>query len=152
MSPEQACGQEVDERSDIYSICVMFHEFLCLEHYLADRTTTPAVIAGVREVKPRAPSFLSNPHQPTVPMDLTWYVKAGLDKDRDRRFSSVSEMIQRLRDRAEGKIPIQCHVTFTKRMTREWLRLVDRWPLVVPTVAFLGLAALVVEIVRLAAR
>jgi hypothetical protein len=61
-------------------------------------------------------------------------------------------MIQRLRDRAEGKIPIQCHVTFTKRMTREWLRLVDRWPLVVPTVAFLGLAALVVEIVRLAAR
>jgi eukaryotic-like serine/threonine-protein kinase len=40
-------------------------------------------------------------------------------------------MIDRLDAREEGLVPIQCHVTFMKRATREWLRFVDRHPLFV---------------------
>jgi hypothetical protein len=47
------------------------------------------------------------------------------------RDQSVDEMIDRLRRRAEGYIPIQCHVTFVKRLTSGFAHFVDRHPLVV---------------------
>jgi hypothetical protein len=37
-------------------------------------------------------------------------------------------MIDRLDARDEGKIPIQCHVTFTKRVSHEMIGWLDRHP------------------------
>ncbi len=63
-------------------------------------------------------------------------------------------MIDRLDRRAEGIIPIQCHITFMKRTTREWLRFVDRHPALATliSVAALGLfvGSLVLATLRLA--
>ena len=131
MSPEQARGEVLDVRSDIYALCVMLHEMLCLEHYLHDAPTVPAVLVGVQATKPKAPSFVSNPHQPPAPMDLSHFVRKGYEKDPAARYQTVHEMITRLRRRAEGYIPIQCHVTFLKRATTAWTHVLDRHPLMV---------------------
>ena len=145
MSPEQASGAPVDARSDVYSLCVLFHEFLGLRHYLHDVKTVEAMLEGVTNRDATGPSFVSNPHQPPAPADLSWFVLKGLAKDPSRRYQSVREMIDRLDKREDGIIPIQCPVTFTKRTTRGFLRLVDRHPtlfMASVTVSILGAIAM----------
>jgi len=71
------------------------------------------------------------PVQPPVPMDLRWFIDRGLAKSPDRRYPSVTAMLERLDRRGEALVPIQCHVTFLKRLTGEWMRLVDRHPLLI---------------------
>jgi eukaryotic-like serine/threonine-protein kinase len=129
MSPEQARGEPVDARSDVYSLCVLFHELLGLKHYLDDMKTVDAVLDGVQHAHAAAPSFIASPFQSPAPMDLSWYVRKGLAKDPSRRFQSVGEMIARLDDREEGLVPVQCPVTLTKSVMRRMIRWVDRHPL-----------------------
>ena len=131
MSPEQARGEKLDVRSDIYTLAVMFHEMLCLQHYLDGKQTMAAVLVGVQDETPKAPSFTPHPHQGAAPMDLSHFVRKGHEKDPGKRYQSVDEMIARLRRRAEGYIPIQCHVTFLKRMTQGWTHFLDRHPYIV---------------------
>ena len=142
MSPEQARGEAVDERSDVYSLAVLFHELLCLSHYLEGRRGLDDVLAGVKEQRLLLTRIPASPHQPIVPMDLRWYLKKGMEKDRARRYQSVREMIDRLDARADGRVPIQCHVTFTKRANAEWTRLVERHPLAFTASLALAVAAL----------
>ena len=129
MSPEQAAGKPVDARSDVYALSVLLHELLGLKHYLDHCTTVEAVLDGVQHAHAPAPSFIPSPHQPPAPMDLSWFVRKGLEKDPSRRYQSVRQMIERLDAREEGLIPIQCHVTLTKRTVRELLRFVDHHPM-----------------------
>ncbi|MGO9836924.1 MAG: serine/threonine-protein kinase [Polyangiaceae bacterium] len=131
MSPEQARGESVDERSDIYSLSLLLHELLCLRHPLAEKQTLAEMLHGVTSEPVPMAGFVSSSHQPTVPMDLSWYIHKGLAKDPTSRYQSVAEMVERLLNRAEGKIPIQCHITFVKRVNGEWNRFVDRHPFVV---------------------
>ncbi|HRI49600.1 MAG TPA: serine/threonine-protein kinase [Pseudomonadota bacterium] len=129
MSPEQASGQPVDERSDIYALCVLFHELLCLKHYLSDRTTLKDMLAGVESQEAPLASMVKSPHQDSPPMDLTWFVRAGLAKDPTKRYPSVQAMIERLERRAEGRIPIECPITLLKQATNTWLRILDKYPI-----------------------
>ena len=125
MSPEQARGEAIDARSDLYSVSVMMHELLCLRHYLSEAGDVTAVLAGVCALPVPIASRVASPHQPPVPMDLSWFIHQGVQKDRARRYPSAQAMLDRLARRAEGDIPIQCHVTLTKRLTFMALRFFD---------------------------
>jgi serine/threonine-protein kinase len=128
MSPEQARGEPVDERSDVYSLSALLYEFLFLRHYLEGRTTLQQVLDGVLH-QPASIAARAVPGQPVVPMDLRWFVHRGLQKDPTHRYPSVQAMLDRLDLRAEGIVPIQCHITLTKRLTGSWLRMVERHPM-----------------------
>jgi serine/threonine protein kinase len=129
MSPEQARGEPADERSDIYSLCMLLHELLCLSHPLADKPSLAAMLQGVQnEPTPMATFVKKSPHQPPVPSDLGWLLQKGLAKAPADRYQSVSELIDRLARRAEGVVPIQCPITLVQRMNSEWSRFVDRHP------------------------
>jgi serine/threonine-protein kinase len=142
MSPEQARGEPVDERSDVYSLTVLFHELLCLSHYLEGRDDLDAVLAGVKERPLELTKIPASPHQPIVPMDLRWYLKKGMEKDLAKRYQTVREMIDRLDARADGRVPIQCHVTFVKRTNAAFTRLVERHPLAFSAAVLLVIAGL----------
>jgi serine/threonine-protein kinase len=148
MSPEQTRGDVLDARSDLYSLCVVLFEFLTLKHPLEHRKTAVEVMQGVQELPPPYASSARSPYQGIVPMDLTWLIRKGLAKDAALRYQSADELITRLNDRAEGKVPIQCHVTFAKRTGYEAMRLVYKHPLLSPVVVLAALAASVYLMVR----
>lgn len=138
MSPEQAAGRnsELDERSDVYSLCVLFYEWLTLQHPLENVQTVPevlaAIISGLDLDKVGERAVFAG-----VGGEWVQVIVRGLEKDRDKRFQSVAELEKAVRGVLDGKIPIQCHLTLTKRVVHEALHWVDRHP-VVYLIAFYG--------------
>jgi len=135
----------LDERSDVYSLCVLFHELLCLRHYLADKKTLDDMLLGVVQTKAPLATFGAHPHQTSVPADLGWFVNRGLAKLPEQRYQSVDEMIQRLNRRSEGLIPVQCPATLVKRTLGALNRFVDRHP----TVTLVGVSLVALGVLGL---
>lgn len=140
MSPEQAAGRidAIDERSDVYSLCVLFHELLTLRHYLADKTSVGQLVLALTEPGEYvAHERVAEMTARGVPAELAWFVARGLERDPARRFQSVAEMIAALEDIAAGRISVKCPITAMKRGGKEALRFVDRHP----RMAMAGVAA-----------
>ncbi len=89
VSPEQASGKGVDERSDLYSLGVVMYELLTGRRpFIADR---PADIAMLHLTKkPDPPTY----YNPDIPKELDKIVLCALEKDPDARFDSAAEMIR----------------------------------------------------------
>jgi serine/threonine protein kinase len=128
MSPEQARGAPADARSDIYSLCMTLYELATLKHPFAHIRDTATLLKAVQTMGIPHAATRRHKHQQSTSMDLSWVIKKGLSKDPAERYQSADELIRRFDDRAKGKVPIQCHITATKRLVYESLRLVDRFP------------------------
>jgi serine/threonine protein kinase len=130
MSPEQARGQhdQVDVRSDTYSLTVLFHEFLYLRHYLEGRESLADVLEGVQKAKPDLYSPLKHVNQAAIPAELAWFLAKGFEKDPARRYQSVEEMMDVLQGTMDGRIHVQCQRTLLKRGLHKMLRWVDEYP------------------------
>ena len=89
VSPEQASGKGVDERSDLYSLGVVMYELLTGRRpFIAER---PADIAMLQLTKkPDPPTY----YNPDIPKELEKIVLCALEKDPDARFDSAAEMIR----------------------------------------------------------
>jgi eukaryotic-like serine/threonine-protein kinase len=132
MSPEQAARRldAIDARSDLYALAVVMHELLTLRHYLHDREDLAQVLEGVANRSPEIGSdewALSDVQGP-VGADLRHLVRKGMAKDPAERFPSAHAMLDRLRRRAEGEIPVECPVTFWMSTLARTRRLLDRNP------------------------
>lgn len=130
MSPEQARLEPVDDRSDLYSASVLFHELVLLEHYLEPLEDPREVLRAVSEHGWRWSMmdwFKVRP-QPMPPMELYHFVHKGMQHARDERWASARAMIDELQRILEGRVRVQCHLTLTKRAARGAGRFVDRRP------------------------
>jgi serine/threonine-protein kinase len=147
MSPEQALGRvdELDERSDVYSLCAMLYELLTLAPYLPPKKTMRELLVAVVTEEPRHAHFLDHPHQQRVPAQFANFLVKGLAKSPDDRYRSVAEMRELLQRIGEGRFSIECPITFIKWPLHALLRFVDRHPKVTVyglLVAVLGLVGL----------
>ena len=138
MSPEQARGDELDERSDVYSLSVMFYELLTLRHPHEAVTTLEEMLEAVKNAPAPRALGVANAVQPPVPADLDWFVEKGLRKNPAERYQSVQEMIDRLRRRASGDIPVQCPITFSMRATTLLRQALAKRPFLMSTAFILG--------------
>jgi eukaryotic-like serine/threonine-protein kinase len=129
MSPEQARGEPVDERSEVYSLSALFYELLTLRHPCGTWGSLPELLEAVVTKVPKFATRVRSPHQSKVPMELSWLLSKGLKKDPAARYASVAEMSALLDRRAEGRVPVQCPMTFMKRSSGEFFRFADRFPL-----------------------
>ncbi len=132
MSPEQAARRldAIDARSDVYALSVVMHELLTLRHYLHDREDLQQVLDGVATRSPEVNSaeWGLSALQGPVGADLRHVVVKGMAKDPERRFPSAQAMLDRLRRRAEGYIPIECAITFWMSTLARARRFLGRRP------------------------
>ncbi len=91
MSPEQAMGQTVDHRTDLFSLGVVLFELLTGTKAFNAATTTSLLIQITQE-KPR--SFSDVDH--SVPIGLQRIVRKLLAKQPKRRFQSGRELVTAL--------------------------------------------------------
>ena len=100
-SPEQARGENVDARSDLYSTgCLLFELLTGRPPFVGDSPVSVAY-QHVREEAPRPSQFAAD-----VPAELDAVVSRALQKDRDARYSSAQEFSADLqRAMGEGTAP-----------------------------------------------
>jgi serine/threonine protein kinase len=102
MSPEQARGQEVDARTDIWSLGVTLYETVAGRSPFAAPSGTD-VLAAILDREP-APLMQFEPH---TPGELQRIVTKALRKDRERRYQFVKELRLDLESLREEAFPRQ---------------------------------------------
>ena len=84
MSPEQAMGHRVDQRTDIWSLGVVLEEMLTGANPF-ERSTVSAILVAVLHEAPRPMN--------DVPMELQRIVYRALSKNPEKRYQHCSEML-----------------------------------------------------------
>ncbi|WP_233583451.1 protein kinase [Corallococcus sp. CA053C] len=87
MSPEQAAGQRVDRRSDVFALGVVLHELLTGGR-LFKRPSDMLTLGAVAECNVPAPSQVA----PRVPADLDAIVLKALAKEPDARYQHAQDL------------------------------------------------------------
>ncbi len=116
MSPEQARGEEVDERADVHALGVVLYELLTLDapHQGADALS---VLRSVTE-KP-IPSVMRS--DPSVPRPLKRIVERASAYRRDARYMSVAELAEDLEAFLRGDGLIAKRFSAWERLQEAWL-------------------------------
>jgi serine/threonine protein kinase len=120
MSPEQALGKmsAIGPHTDTYCLSVLFYELITLHYYLPPKQTLEGRITSILIDEPL--TGLQMHHRFGAPPELTNYIHYGLNKDAEKRFRTVEEMVSRLQDVMDGLIPVVCPCTGIKRAANSY--------------------------------
>ena len=106
MSPEQARGDRVDRRTDIYSLGVVFHELLTGKH-LHGAAEGQELLEAVRSGQVEPPSLYAR----DVPPELDAIVMRALARNPDDRFTTARDIAASItRALFQAQQPVDSHI------------------------------------------
>jgi serine/threonine protein kinase/Tol biopolymer transport system component len=101
MSPEQALGEDLDGRTDLFSLGIVIYE-MATGRQAFPGTTSAAVFDAILNRAPVPPDSLN----PKVPQKLDQILSKALEKDRRLRYQTASDLrvdLQRLKRETEAQ-------------------------------------------------
>ncbi len=112
MSPEQARGIKIDQRSDVYALGIVTFEIFSGHVPFRGETPIATIFKHLQEAPP-----LEGQDAPPLPASLVPVLKRALAKSPDERFASAAEFAQALAEArdAEGLAPLTAHTPPTLR-------------------------------------
>lgn len=113
MSPEQARGKPVDERTDIYGLGITLYELLTGRQAFAEEPHR-LVLSRIESEEPIKPRQIN----PSIPTDLETVVLKAIAKDREDRYSSAAELAADLLAVRDGRAIMGRRPGLAKRATR----------------------------------
>jgi WD40 repeat protein len=140
MSPEQAAGEHVDERADIYSIGAILYNVLCGE--------PPYVGGSAADILARVSSSDPPPMQrvqPGVPRDLAAVVARAMARNRSQRYATTRELAADLKRFQTGQL-VSAH-SYSRRVLLQ--RFLMRNARAVTTAGLFALALIAVGAISL---
>jgi len=108
MSPEQARGEEVDARSDIFSLGIILYEMVVGRSPFSGTSGLEA-ISGILKSEP-PPLCAAAPH---APAELQRIVNKALRKDRNERYQSMKELSLDLKSQQQ-ELEFEAKITQTR--------------------------------------
>ncbi len=102
MSPEQCMGEDIDGRSDIYSLGIILYEMLCGVVPFSSPKMTVVIVQQVTQAPPPLRSMNS-----AIPMAVELVVQHAIEKQREARPQTAMAMAQELSAAMKRTGPIQ---------------------------------------------
>jgi len=117
MSPEQAAGEELDGRTDLFSLGVVLYECATGRHPFPGKTSA-VILAAILNRTPVAPVTIN----PELPLRLQDIINNCLEKDRELRYQSAADLradLKRLRRDLESGHSRTLEVMSASRLAEE---------------------------------
>jgi serine/threonine protein kinase/Flp pilus assembly protein TadD len=112
MAPEQARGQQVDQRADVYAFGLILYDLLVGRRRAEHAPSAIAELQGRMEHPPPPPRSVL----PEIPEALDQLVARCLEPDREKRYQTSAELAADIERLDENGVPIPLPRRFTPRM------------------------------------
>lgn len=109
MSPEQARGEEVDHRTDIWSFGVVLYEMLSEQLPFKGERDSSIIYS----IEHREPTPLKE-IKPEIPAEVEQVVRKALAKNPDERYQKMDELLDDLYSISKGFVPPKIKATIRK--------------------------------------